>query len=179
MRRRMRRPEWRHLAARRVAAAVCVVAGGLVGAACGQAGGQASQTASGTGAVSRARDPESAKALLRIARAFNNDYQQNKDAAVYARWDAASQAVISRATYLRRHRDCPNTPHVPVDTWGADRGPGGAWLVHYSIDGQQFTDWWYYVHGRFVFDLLKSNPSAVPLYEAPAAQYAKDVGCGL
>lgn len=178
----MRRPEWLHVATRHVAAVVFVAASGLVGAACGQAGGQAGRqalrAASGMGALRHPHDPESARALLRIARTFNNDYQQNKDAAVYARWDAASQAIISRATYVRRHRECPNTPHVLVDTWGVVRGPGGAWLVHYSIDGQQFTDWWYYVHGRFVFDLSRSNPSAVPLYRASAAQYAKDVGCG-
>jgi hypothetical protein len=174
----MRRPEWLHAARLQVAAVVCVAASGLLGDACGQAGGQASLAANRTGSAHRAHDPESASALLRIARAFNNDYQQNKDAAVYARWDAASQAIISRATYVRRHRECPNTPHVPVDTWGVARGRGGAWLVHYSIDGQQFTDWWYYVHGRFVFDLSKSNPSAVTLYTASASQYAKDVGCG-
>ena len=167
-------------AIRTVLLACAVFSCGLIGAACGQAPGQTSQTRTGTGTSSapRTHDPETAKALLRIARVFNDDYQQNKDGAVYARWDAASRAIISRATYLRRHRDCPNSPHVKVHTWGVTRGPGKAWLVHYSIDGQQFTDWWYYVHGRFVFDLAKSNPSAVALYRASPAQYAKETGCG-
>lgn len=170
---RARRPPVRPLLAAALAAACS-----LGTAACKGTAGSASKRPDATSAPSRTRDPETARALLRIARAFNDDYQQNRDAAVYARWDAASRAVISRATYLRRHRACPNTPHVKVDTWGAVRGPDGAWLVHYSIQGQQFTDWWFYVHGRFVFDLPRSNPSAVALYRATPAQYAKELGCG-
>jgi hypothetical protein len=126
---------------------------------------------------SRHRDPRTAAALLRIARAFNLDYAHNRDAAVYARWDAASRAVISRKEYLFRHRECPNPPEGHVDTWGVTRGPHGAWLVHYSVGGIQFVDYWYYVHGRFVFDLPKSNPSAVHLYRSSPAAYAKAVGC--
>jgi|SRR5579862_4213405 len=160
-------------------AASLVVGCGLIGTACGQRAGHASQGSRGDGnAAPRTHDAESARMLLRIARTFNNDYQQNKDTAVYGRWDAASQSIISRATYVRRHHECPNTPHVKVDTWGVTHGPDRAWLVHYSIDGHQSTDWWYYVHGRFVFDLFKSNPSAVALYRASPAQYVKDVGCG-
>jgi hypothetical protein len=153
---------------------VCVLA------ACGLAFG-----ACGSGAVvtprssliMETRDPETASALLRIARIFNDDYQENKDVAVYDRWDAASQRIISRATFLRRHHDCPLSSHVAVDTWGVSRGPGHWWLVHYSIDGQQFTDWWHYVDGRFVFDLFRSNPSAVSLYRSSPARYAKATGC--
>lgn len=155
-----------------------IAACGLALAACGHAPERASHATSGASAISERHDPRTARALLRIARAFNNDYQQNKDAPVYARWDATSQAIISQTTYLRRHRDCPNDPNVKVNTWGVTHGPEGAWLVHYSIDGQQFTDWWYYVHGRFVFDLPKSNPSAVALYKASPAQYVKEMGCG-
>jgi hypothetical protein len=166
---------------REVVATGLVVACGLAVAACGHSPGKASHvtsdTSSSASAISERHDPRTAQALLRIARAFNDDYQQNKDAAVYARWDGTSRAIISRATYLRRHRDCPNDPHVKVNTWGVTRGADGAWLVHYSIDGQEFTDWWYYVHGRFVFDLPKSNPSAVALYKASPAQYAKETGC--
>lgn len=162
-------------AARAVALALAC---GLLAAGCGQGGGTAPHGRNGSGAPSHTHDPKTETALLRIARTFNDDYQENRDAAVYARWDAASRAIISAATYLRRYRDCPNTPHVKVDTWGAAHGPDGAWLVHYTIDGQQFTDWWYYVHGRFVFDLPKSNPSAVALYRSSPAQYAKDTGCG-
>lgn len=166
----------RLLALRPLLAAGLVAAFGLAGAACGQAGGGTSPP--GASAPPSSHDPKTAKALLRIAAALNNDYQDNKDAAVYARWDARSQALISEATYVQRHHQCPNTPHVKVDTWGVAHGPGGAWLVHYSIGGQQFTDWWYYVHGRFVFDLPKSNPTAVALYKDSPAQYVKAVGCG-
>ena len=169
---------------RRFVAAALLAACTLAGAACGPAGGQASPAGAvhgatgGTSALRHPRDPRTSSALLRIARTFNNDFQENKDAAVYARWDAASRAVISRAAYIRRHLECPSTPHVKVDTWGVSLGPGGAWLVHYSIGGQQFTDWWYYVRGRFVFDLPRSNPSAVALYEAPPARQATHAVCG-
>ncbi len=188
-RRGVRPPTWRSgqagharrlLRMRPFLAAGLVATCGLAGAACGQAGGQAGggTTPPAASAASPSRDPETAKALLRIAAALNNDYQENKDTAVYSRWDARSQAIISRATYVQRHHQCPNTPHVKVDTWGVAHGPAGAWLVHYSIGGQQFTDWWYYVHGRFVFDLPKSNPSAVALYKDAPAQYVKAIGCG-
>jgi hypothetical protein len=36
--------------------------------------------------------------------------------------------------------------------------------VHYEIGGQQLTDYWFYVHRRWVFDLVLSNPDAVKLY---------------
>lgn len=173
----MRRAPTSRSVAAAAAAATLLAACALALAACGgQAGGQAPLAGAAHGGGT-AHDPETAGALLRIARTLNDDYQQNRDAAVYARWDAASRAVISRAAYIQRHRECPNTPHVKVDTWGVSRGPGGAWLVHYSIGGQQFTDWWYYVHGRFVFDLPRSNPSAVALYEAPPAKFLQDSGC--
>ena len=161
-----------------LAAGALVLAGGVAGAACSSPGGQAGPATGAARPAAAPRDPRTKAALLRIARALNNDYQQNRDAAVYARWDGPSRAIISEATYVQRHHQCPNTPNVPVDTWGVSNGPGGAWLVHYSIEGQQFTDWWYYVRGRFVFDLARSNPSAVALYRASPAQYAKDVGCG-
>jgi hypothetical protein len=54
---------------------------------------------------------------------------------------------------------------------------GRWWLVHYSISGAQLTDYWRYEHGRWVFDLIRSNPQAVRLYRLPAAQYLAAVGC--
>ena len=165
-------------ALRRALVAGILVAGGLAMAACGDAMGQASESRTGSSAMPHRRDPETGAALLRIARTLNNDFQENRDAAVYARWDAASRAIISKATYVQRHRECPSTPHLRVDTFGVTHSPDGAWLVHYSIGGHKFTDWWYYVRGRFVFDLPKSNPAAVALYELPPAQYVKELGCG-
>lgn len=162
---------------RTVVVATLVAALSVGAAACGPPAERASQHRDGARDSLHSSDPETARSLLHIARAFNEDYQRNRDAAVYGRWDAASRAIISQATFVRRHNECPNSPHVKVDTWGVDRGPGGSWLVHYSIDGQQSTDVWYYRHGRFVFDLPKSNPSAVRLYEASPSQYLKDVGC--
>src|SRR5438876_11956749 len=44
-------------------------------------------------------DPETAAALIRIAQVFNNDFGNNIDGPVWDRWDARSQAVISRADY--------------------------------------------------------------------------------
>jgi hypothetical protein len=82
----------------------------------------------------------------------------------YARWDARSQAVITRAGYIQRHKDCPSAPHTASLTESASPGPHGAWLVHYEIGGQQLTDYWFYVHRRWVFDLVLSNPDAVTLY---------------
>lgn len=157
-----------------------VFACGLALSACSETSLHSSRSASrgGSSSIFEAHDRSTARVLLQIARVFNNDYQQNKDAAVYQRWDASSRAIISETDYLRRHEICPNDANVNVHTWEVTRGPGGAWLVHYSIDGQQLTDWWYFVDGRFVFDLARSNPSAVSLYKDSLAQYMQQTGCG-
>jgi hypothetical protein len=121
-------------------------------------------------------DPPTVSALLKVATVFNNDYDSGAFGPAYARWDARSQAVISRADYIRRHQECwagPQTARVE----DAEPGPHGAWLVHYEIGGQQLTDYWFYVNRRWVFDLLLSNPSSVSLYRMPAQQYVKTLGC--
>jgi hypothetical protein len=122
-------------------------------------------------------DPHTAAALLKIATAFNQDYDSGKYAPVYARWDARSQAIIGEADYIRRHEDCPGARNAPSRTENASPGPHGAWLVHYEIGGQQLTDYWFYVRHRWVFDLVLSNPDTVRLYRMPPQQYAAAVGC--
>lgn len=121
------------------------------------------------------RDPKTMRALLHIARQFNIDYADNRAASVYDRWDARSQAVISRAAYIRRHREC-RTGSGPGFVQGADRH-GKWWLVHYEISGSNLTDYWSYQDGRWVFDLFRSNPQAVALYRLPGAKYLAAAGC--
>jgi hypothetical protein len=122
-------------------------------------------------------DPHTATALLKIAAAFNHDYDTGHYGSVYARWDARSQAILTRADYLRRHKDCPSASHVLSQTENVSPGPHGAWLVHYETGGQQLTDYWFYVHQRWVFDLVRSNPDAVKLYRMSPGQYAVALGC--
>ena len=47
-------------------------------------------------------DPYTASALLKIAASFNHDYDTGDYAPVYTRWDAHSQAILTRADYIRR-----------------------------------------------------------------------------
>ena len=122
-------------------------------------------------------DPKTAAALVSIAQAFNDDYGRNADGPVYDRWDARSQAVISRAEYIRRHIECATAPQGQAHVEGATPGPKGAWLVRYEIGGLQFTDYWYYIRGRWEFDLLLSNPDSARLYRLPFAAYATQIGC--
>ena len=122
-------------------------------------------------------DQHTAAVLLKIAARFNHEYDSGDYGPVYARWDARSQEVITRADYVRRHRDCPTAQHAPSVTESAGPGPHGAWLVHYEIGGQQLTDYWFYVHRRWVFDLVLSNPDAVRLYRMSPRQYAAALGC--
>jgi hypothetical protein len=123
-------------------------------------------------------DPHTAAALLKIATAFNHDYDTGDYGPVYTRWDARSQAIITRADYIKRHKDCPSSPQTLSHTESADPGgPDGAWLVHYEIGGQPLTDYWFYVHRRWVFDLVLSNPDAVKLYRMSPARYAVALGC--
>jgi len=122
-------------------------------------------------------DQRTASALLKIATLFNVEYDSRDYGPVYARWDARSQAIISKAEYIRRHRECPGAPNTAAQVQGASPGPRGAWLVDYEIGGQRLTDYWFYVHRRWVFDLVLSNPDAVRLYRMSPQQYAAAVGC--
>jgi len=122
-------------------------------------------------------DPHTASALLKIATVFNHDYDTGDYRPVYMRWDARSQAIITQADYIKRHKDCPSGSHTLSQTESVSPGRRGAWLVHYEIGGQQLTDYWFYVHRRWVFDLLLSNPDAVKLYRMSPSQYAAALGC--
>ena len=102
-------------------------------------------------------DPHTAAALLKIATAFNHDYDTGDYGPVYARWDARSQAIITRADYIQRHKDCPAGSQVLCRTESVSPGgPQGAWLARYELGGQQLTDYWFYVSHRWVFDLVLS-----------------------
>ena len=154
-----------------VAAAVAAVA--LFAAGCTASGSHPAASS-----ASLPPDPHTAAALLKIAAVFNHDYDTGDYAPVYTRWDARSQAIITRADYLRRHKDCPSGSQTLSQTESAaPGGPHGAWLVHYEIGGQQLTDYWFYVHRRWVFDLMLSNPSAVKLYRLSPQQYVAALGC--
>ena len=124
-------------------------------------------------------DPHTAAALLKIATAFNRDYDTGDYGPVYVRWDARSQAIITRSHYIQRHEDCPSGSQILSRTEDVSPGgPRGSWLVHYELGGQQLTDYWFYVGHRWVFDLVLSNPASVKLYRMSAAKYVAAVGCG-
>ena len=123
-------------------------------------------------------DPHTAAALLKIATAFNRDYDTGDYGPVYGRWDARSQAIITQADYIQRHKDCPSSSPALSQTENVSPGgPQGAWLVHYEIDGQQLTDYWFYTRHRWVFDLVLSNTDAIKLYRMSPRQYIAAVGC--
>jgi hypothetical protein len=151
-------------------AAALLAAGCTAGAGHGGAGG-------GRSSAPLPADPRTAAALLKMATAFNDEYQSGDYAPVYARWDARSQAVITQADYVLRNEECRSGPQPPATTESAAPGPRGAWLVSYEIGGQQLTDHWFYVNRRWVFDLVLSNPDMVPLYRMTPQQYAAATGC--
>jgi hypothetical protein len=160
-----------------VVAAVCLAAGTLA-AGCspgpGQGQGRARAAAS---AAPLPPDPRTMSALLKVATVFNDEYDRGDYGPVYDRWDARSQAVIARAQYIKRHKDCPSAPHATALVESATPGPHGAWLVDYEIGGQRLTDYWFYVRHRWVFDLVLSNPDSVKLYRMTPQQYASATGC--
>jgi hypothetical protein len=144
----------------------------LLAAATASCSGHASHLAQ---AAELPRDPHTT-ALVKIATVFNDEYDNGDYGPVYDRWDARSQAIISRTEYIRRRTTCPSAPQV-AQVEDARPGPGGAWLVDYEIGGVHLTDYWFYVHARWVFDLALSNPDAVRLYKLLSQQYAAAVGC--
>lgn len=122
-------------------------------------------------------EEENSKTLIRIAQKFNDDYRIGNFGSVYDRWNARSRAIITRADYIRRHVECPNNPQSSVHVLEASHGTGHQWVVRYSIDDSKFVDSWFYLQGRWEFDLVTSNPDAVKLYELPFAGYALKLGC--
>lgn len=122
-------------------------------------------------------DPSTGAALKAIAQRFNDDYQDGHFAAVWQRWDRASQSVISQSDYVRRHTECFTAPGAPARVETVSDSQAGYWLVRYEIGGMQFTDYWIYRDGRWEFDLIRSNPDAVSLYRLPVAAYDRAVGC--
>jgi hypothetical protein len=50
-------------------------------------------------------------------------------------------------------------------------------LRSFSFSGQQLAGYWFYVHHRWVFDLMLSNPDAVKLYRLSPSQCVAAVGC--
>lgn len=156
----------------RVHLAVAAVAAAVLAAGC------SSSTTTHPAVASLPPSPHTASALLEIATAFNHDYDTGNYGPVYARWDPRSQAIITQADYLTRRKNCPGGPHVLSQTESVSPGgPHGSWLVHYEISGQQLTDYWFYVHDRWVFDLVLSNPDAVKLYKMTPQQYVATLGC--
>jgi hypothetical protein len=154
-----------------VVAAVCLTGG------CSSASGEDPGQGQGHVTAPLPPDPRTASALLKIATVFNDDYDRGDYGPVYARWDARSQAIITRAQYIKRHRDCPGAPHAAALVQSATPGPHGAWLVDYEIGGQRLTDYWFYVHRHWRFDLVLSNPGSVRLYRMTPQAYATAVGC--
>lgn len=162
-----------HLRLQQAANFTASVLTGLLIVGCSTINAGASSSSPATHASS---DPKTRQALLRIAIQFNNNYSANRDGLVYDRWDATSRSVISRTQYVLRHVECPTAPgHAVVE--GASRADNGYWRVRYSISGSQLTDYWHYEHGRWRFDLARSNPSSVGLYRLSFAAYAAAVGC--
>jgi hypothetical protein len=157
---------------RRLALAMLIslLAAGCGGAAGPHTTGTATPRPTGT-------DPPTVAALLRIAQVFNDDYDNGHFGAVYDRWDASSQAIISRAEYIRRHTLCAPATHAVARVSGAVPGHGGDWLVSYRIDNSPLVDTWFYVRHRWVFDIALSNPGAARNYRLPFARYAAAVGC--
>jgi hypothetical protein len=148
----------------------------LLAAGCTAGGSHAAAGPGGSSAPLPA-DPRTAAALLKIATAFNDEYQSGDYAPVYARWDDRSQAVIIKGDYVMRNQECHSGQQPPASTEGAAPGPHGAWIVSYEIGGQRLTDYWFYVNRRWVFDLVLSNPDMVPIYRMTPQQYVAAIGC--
>lgn len=127
--------------------------------------------------AANASESKDAKTLLAIAKVFNDNYGRNNDGPVYDRFDARSQALITRADYIHRHATCATAPQTPVHVEHAVAVAGGAWSVQYEVDGLQFVDYWFYVNGQWRFDLVRSNPASVKLYRLSYATYVSQLGC--
>jgi hypothetical protein len=124
------------------------------------------------------REPATASQLRHVATQFNLDYQRNDDAPVWERFDAASQAVITKARYVRWHQECRTAPG-PATILDVSPSSSDWWVVAYEISGVTLHDYWHQQDGRWRFSLARSNPSAVSLYSSTYSAYAQAMGCAL
>jgi hypothetical protein len=108
----------------RLLIATAVIAVVLFAAGCTASTGHPAATAG-----SLPSDPYTASALLKIATAFNRDYDTGDYGPVYARWDARSQAIITRTDYIQRHQDCPTGSPVLSQTGDVSRPASDRLLV--------------------------------------------------
>lgn len=168
-------PAHRHAPSLRVVLAVLVAAASVTAALSSCVTPSATHAAPTTNNATH--DPPTRAALLHIAQRFNNAYDTGKFGAVWDRWDQRSRAIISRAAYIRRHRECAPASGARATVVGAERVSNRTWHVRYRIDGVHLVDTWHYRHGRWVFDIIDSNPRAARQYAMPFAKYAAAVGC--
>jgi len=124
-----------------------------------------------------ASEPATAASLVAVATQFNEDYHLNHDAAVWDRFDPASQAVIARATYVRWHAQCPQAAPGPSTVLSAVAQSQGWWVVTYQMSGVSLHDYWHRVGGRWRFSLLRSNPASAQRYAGSFAAWSRAVGC--
>lgn len=129
-----------------------------------------------TSRPSHSSEPVTASSLLRVATVFEHDYQHNLDGPVWDRFDAASRALITRAQYVRWHRECP-TSTGDATLLDATRLARGWWQVDYEIGAVRLRDYWHQVAGQWRFSLVRSNPVAAALYSSSYADYARANGC--
>ncbi len=123
-------------------------------------------------------EPTTSTELVRVATSFDHDYQFNIDGPTWDRFDPASQALISRANYIRWHQECPASPG-PATVLRATRLAGGWWRVDYEIGAVVLHDYWHQIDGRWRFSLVRSNPSAAALYASTFANFVRATGCSL
>jgi hypothetical protein len=77
-----------------------------VAAALLAAGCTSSSSHAAASSASLPPDPHTGAALLKIAAAFNHDYDTGDYEPVYTRW------MCTQADYIRRHKDCPSGPQT-------------------------------------------------------------------
>ena len=85
---------------RRLIVAITVAVGALFAAGCTAGTGHPAAPV-----AALPPDLHTAPALLKIAAAFNHDYDTGDYGPVYARWDARSQAIITRADAVAQLRE--------------------------------------------------------------------------
>ena len=131
----------------------------LLAAGC-TAGGSHDAAAPGRSPAPLPADPRTGASLLKIATAFNDEYQRRLRARLRplgcpqpGRHPPGGVRPPQSGVPQRTAAACQHEGDAP--------GQHGAWIVSYEIGGQQLTDYWFYANRRWVFDLVRT---LVPMY---------------
>jgi hypothetical protein len=164
-------------------AAIAVLAGTVLLTGCGHGGSHAkaapttipaTTTVTASTTTTTTQDP-SAVGLRAAAQVVLAAYSSGQWGVFWDHWDPASQALITRAEYIRRKTACPRITGVPISISAVQPGANGLWNVVGHGIGSAVTYQFRYSQGTWSYVI--TDPAIKADLVEPYARYIARPGC--